>query len=245
MEILFISKMLEINKIHQGDCLELMKKLDDESIDLIVTDPPYCVLGTNQGYRQEWDTFKNLDEYFGFTKKWAEEIYRVLKQDSQCYVFFSQKYIYNFYKIIEKTKFEVKRLLIWFHPNLSKPTNKMWLWKYDPIFFLTKGKIKKFNCSFNKNENCDVLKFAKPQSNFKKDFRYHPTSKPLELVKLLVKISSNEGNIVLDPFIGSGTTAVACKQLGRNFIGIELSPEYCKIANERLKINKNINLLQF
>lgn len=235
---------MKINKIYCGDCLELMKQLEDNLIDLIVTDPPYAILGVNSGYRQKWDTFPSLKNYIKFSKKWIKESYRILKNNSQVYIFWSQKYIHEFYNIIEQTDFEIKRQLIWFHPNLSKITNKMWLWKYDPIFFLTKGKIKKFNCRFLKNENSDVLTYAKPQSNFKRDFRFHPTSKPTELIELLIKISSNEKDLILDPFVGGGTTIVASIQQRRNFIGFEKEPKYCKISEARInKIKQQKTLL--
>ena len=230
-----------IDKIICGDALEVLKNIPNESIDCVVTDPPYFVLkALSEGERKkvsdtcEWDYYNDLDEFLEFTKAWLNECYRVLKQDSQCYVFWSQKWMKEFWNL--KQPFEIKRMLIWYHPNVTwKFTSKMWLWQYDPIFFLTKGKVKKFNLSFVKNENKDVIIEVTPQTNYKRDKQYHPLQKPLNVVKLLIKASTNEGDIVLDPFCGSGTTLVACRMLNRKFIGIEINEKYVRIAEKRLK----------
>ena len=210
------------NTIICGDCLEVMKNIPDKSVDLILTDPPYGVLGKTQ----KWDDI----DIKNFTKQWWDLIKLKLKLDSSVYVFWSQKYLLEGLQI-----FQPNRVLIWHHPNLAKLTKKMFLWTYDPILYIKFGKPT-FQPSFVRSENVDVFKFAKPQSNWKgENKRFHPASKPIKLIMNFVKISSNKNDLILDPFLGSGTTAVACKQLKRNFIGIEISPEYCKIANERLR----------
>jgi len=225
--------MLELNKVYNMDCIEGMKKIDDNSVDLVVTDPPYAVLGINSGYRQEWDIFQSFDEYLKFIKEIFKEIERVSKKNSHIYIFWSQKYLKEGLEI-----FNPKRVLIWHHPNLAKVTNKMFLWTYDPILYIKKGKPV-FNPLFLQKENVDVFNYPKPQSNWKGDnFRFHPTSKPLKLISNFVKISSDENMLVLDPFIGGGTTAVACKQLNRNFIGFEINSQYCEVTNNRLKSMK-------
>jgi len=210
-----------VNKIICADCLEFMKDIPDKSVDLVITDPPYGVLEY-----QDWDKI----ELKSFTKCWWSEIKRIVKKDSSIYIFWSQKFISLGFRI-----FKPNRMLIWHHPNLAKPTKKMFLWTYDPIFYIKQGKPV-FQPSFAGSENVDVFKFPKPQNNWIGDnAKYHPTSKPVNLIKNFIKISSNPNDIILDPFLGSGTTAVAAKQLGRNFIGIEISPKYCEIARERLR----------
>jgi len=102
---------------------------------------------------------------------------------------------------------------------------------YEPIFVIKIGNPK---LKIKGKHGC-ILKYTKPQSNFKKDKLIHPTQKPLELVKKIIKISSNESDIILDPFLGSGTTVVACKELGRKYIGIEINPKYCEIARRRIR----------
>ena len=163
------------------------------------------------------------------TKKWWDLVKNKLKLNSSTYVFWSQTYLLEGLQI-----FQPNRVLIWHHPNLATPTNKMFLWTYDPILYIKFGKPI-FQPSFAEKENVDVFKFAKPQSNWKGENKgLHPASKPIKLIMNFVKISSNENDLVLDPFLGAGTTAIACKKLGRHFIGIELNPEYVEMANRRL-----------
>jgi len=227
--------MLEVNKIYCIDALEGLKQLDDESIDLVVTDPPYNVLRSNKNLEKaDWDHFKTLDDFLLFTKKWMGECYRVLKKNSVLYTFWSQKYMKEFWNL--EQPFAIKRMIIWHHPNCTKGFNsREYLWTYDPIFYCIKGKGHKFNGSFLQKDNVDVFKFATPQTNYKKDKQVHFLQKPLELVKKLIKNSSDEGDLVLDPFMGSGTTAIACLELNRRFIGFEINPDYVEMAYRRIE----------
>jgi len=222
----------------QGDCLKVMRKIPDNSIDLVLTDPPYNVIGKTQ----KWDDKGQVDKFMCFTKDWLNECYRILKENTACYVFFGQKYIKEFYKL--KTKFDIKRMLIWHHPNLAKPTRSVYLWTYDPIFYLVKG-TPKFDANFSQQENVDVFRYPKPQSNFNKERRYHPTSKPLNLIKKLISPTTNEKDMVLDPFLGSGTTMKACLELNRNCIGVEIEPKYIQIAKKRLNWNSSLGSVKF
>ena len=225
-------------EIINKNCIQGLSELEDKSVDLVITDPPYAVLGTDSGYRQKWDTFNSFEEYMGIIRKVFSEINRVTKDDSHIYIFWSQKYLKEGLDV-----FNPNRVLIWHHPNLAKTTNKMFLWTYDPILYIKKGKPT-FKAQFLKKENVDVFNYAKPQSNWKYELnRFHPTSKPLKLIYNFVKISSKENDLVLDPFVGGGTTAVACKQLNRNFIGYEINPEYCEIANKRLEQTNLQNII--
>ncbi|MHA1506350.1 MAG: DNA-methyltransferase [Candidatus Asgardarchaeia archaeon] len=217
-------------EIIQGDCLKLLPKIESNKIDLIVTDPPYFVLKY-----QEWDKFRSIEDYLDFTEKWMKECERVLKGGGSMYIFWSQMWIKEFYLLLDSfSKLQIKRMLIWHHPNLAKTTNRMYLWTYDPVFFIVKGdKPKKFHAKFAKKTNVDVFNIPKPQ-RWKGKERYHPTEKPIKLVKIFVENSSDPGDWVLDPFLGSGTTAVVCKMLNRNFIGFEVNPDYIRIAEERI-----------
>lgn len=209
-----------INKVTNADCFNILPQIPNKSIDLLLTDPPYGVIGKTQ----KWDDV----EIESFTKKWWKMLKPKMKENSSAYIFFGQKYIPLGFKI-----FKPHRMLIWHHPNLAKPTKKMFLWTYDPIFYIKFGKPT-FQPSFVGSENVDVFKYSKPQSNWPSNMRFHPTSKPLELIKILVKISSKENDIVIDPFLGGGTTAVASQHLNRRFIGIEKELKYCAISKQRL-----------
>jgi len=213
----------------QGDCLKVLPKLESESVDLAIIDPPYFLL---KG--RDWDSFDSLESFLKFTEEWLNQVFRVLKIDRQAYVFWSQRYLSKFYEL--KSNFKIERLLIWYYKNYTKSGYivKNFIWDYDPIFFLSKGKIEVFNLKHS--EDCgqsSVLTFTKPQRNFKTDLKMHPTQKPIKLIERLVKASSNIGDVILDPFLGSGTTMEACQNLGRSCIGIEINPEYCEIVKKR------------
>jgi DNA modification methylase len=220
---------MKLNEIKNEDCFEYLRSLKDNSIDCIVIDPPYNVL------KCDWDRFENEEHFKYFTITYLQEFYRVLKDNTACYVFFSQKYMHLFYSLIRKTKFkEVNRTLIWHHKNKLNPTGKSYLYSYDPIFFLTKGNPK-FNASFSNKENVDVFEYAIPQTNFIKDKKLHICQKPLELIKTLIIPTTIENDIVLDCFMGSGTTAIASLELNRKFLGCEANKEYFDIANNRIE----------
>lgn len=154
------------------------------------------------------------------------------------FVFFSQKYMPLMFSLIYPNNhlgWNFKRMLIWHHPNLAKTTRKMFLWTYDPLFYFTKGNPK-MDAEFTKSENVDVFRFGKPQSNYNGElFRYHPSSKPVKLVEILTKITTQPNDTVFDPFVGGGTTPYVCMKLGRNFIGYEKDPQYYKVAMKRIQ----------
>ncbi len=214
-----------VNKIICGDCLDIMKKMPDGCVDLVIADPPYEVK------KAEWDI-----EPAG----WIPEVYRLLKDGSAFYCFYSSLKLFNIQPRIEKY-FTVKNICAWYAPNFPAKlkSRDRYTFTWQPCIYSTKGKKSNHNVyNFSdygaKNSN-DVWRFPCPQSNFKKDKRIHPTQKPLNLIKQIVLASSNKNDIILDPFLGSGPTIEACKLYHRNFIGIEINSEYCKIAEDRLR----------
>lgn len=211
-----------INKIICGDNLEVMHFIPDKSIDLIITDPPYGVLP--KGKKQDRFNWDNINVR-SFTQEWFVLAKRKMKWNTFIYIFWSQKYLKLGFEI-----FNPDRLLIWNYENLILNVDGDFAYDYEPIFVVKKEapklKVKgKYSC---------ILRFTKPQSNFKKDKLIHPAQKPLELIKKLIYISSNKNDIILDPFSGSGTTPVGAKELGRRYIGIDISPEYCRLSKRRL-----------
>ena len=231
--------MLEINKIHQGDCIELMKQVPNESIDLILTDIPYNEVNNNK-------SCINRSKYSGQLRKYNKGIADELTFDlnlfmEECdricngsiYIFCGLNQagkLIDFFKT-QREKDYMARLCIWKKTNPT-PSNgqHMWLSGTELCVF-----IKKRKKTFNQNCKSNVWEFPSGRS------KIHPTEKPLDLFKYIIKSSSKEQDIVLDTCIGSGTTAVACKQLNRRFIGIEKEKEYVDIANKRLRQN---NLLE-
>lgn len=215
--------------LYCGDCLEIMKKFPDESVDLIVTDPPY---GVGSMELREID-YK--DEFYD-VKGVATEIFRILKWNSRAFVFVAQKTFVEVVSGFTNSGFKLHQVLIWLRPNLAGGTKKKtydFTSIYEQILNLHKGKPPRIKKVDGLN-NFDVLKYVQPQSNFKKDKRQHVHQKPVRLIEHLVVVSSSSRDLVLDPFLGSGTTAVACERLNRRWIGIEINEKYCEIAKKRL-----------
>ena len=238
------------NKIIQGDCLEVMKEIPDDSIDMILCDLPY---GTTNC---KWDTCIDL------SKRW-KEYHRITKLKSPILLFSQLPFDkvlgcsnlkeLRYEWIWEKTQatghLNSKKMPLKAHENILVFYNKL------PVFnpIKTKGHkptntYTKYVATQNNTEICgkvnreisgggDITRFPRSIQIFSSDKQtncIHPTQKPVALFEYLIKTYTNKGMIVLDNCIGSGTTAVACKQTGRNFIGIELSPEYCEIARKRV-----------
>ena len=220
--------MLELNKIYCGDCLEIMKEIDNESIDLVLTDPQYNI---GKDYEISKDNISD-SEFWTFTNKWISQIFRVLKEGSKFYFSCLEKQIFDYKPICEEIGFSYRQLLIWYGPNQvgKGKISKEWSPMFEPIFLFSKGKRTPMLSGIGNTHN--VLIESRPQRNFNKDRRYHITQKPLMLYKRI--ISRTRGELILDPFFGSGTSLRTCKDLGRKCIGIEISKEYCDIAVRRL-----------
>lgn len=215
-----------INKTICGHYLKIAKEFPDNSIDLIVADPPFNI-GKNYGiYRDKLPD----PEYWKWIKQCAKSFYRILNKNSAAYVFHNDRGVFKLKPIMEDAGFEFKQFLIWHSPNgFSTTTKYHWIYRHNLIMFFVKGSLEL------ENENIpfytSVLKFPTPQSNWKCG-RYHLAQKPIDLY---VSLISRHKGIILDPFSGSGSSLVAAKRLNRSFIGIELNPEYCKIIEKRLK----------
>ena len=237
---------MKTNQIIQGDCIEEMKKLPENSVDAIITDPPYFNQGTKPKYSRkgkkdvitdfgEWDKFKTDEDYLGWMKLVICELCRVLKEDGGIYIFTNDRYVSylrHFIKDIENMKYA--STIVW-HKYNSPPRFIMkagFISSKELIMFAYKGKNPTFNKPKEFKEMLDV--WITPQTPSGERIG-HPTQKPISLMEKIIKISTNEGNIILDPFLGSGTTAIACLKLNRKFIGIEKEEEYVKIANARIK----------
>jgi DNA modification methylase len=214
----------------QGDCLELMKDIPDKSIDLIIIDPPYkCISGgSNSGKgRPTGILSKNDGKIFKYNditaKQYFGELYRVLKDDTHCYIMTNNLNIEEFLATAREVGFQLHNIVIWKKNNATP--NRWYMKNCEYILFFRKGKAKKINNPGTKQ----VLEIDNIIGN-----KVHPTEKPVRLMEILVENSSNEGDLVLDCFMGSGSTGVACKNTNREFIGMELDENYFKVACERL-----------
>ena len=288
-----------VNKIICDDCLKILPKIPDKSVELIIADPPYF-----KTINEEWDfKWRTEQDYLKWAEEWIKELSRVAKTNASFWLFGYVKILSQILPIAERYGFVFRQQIIvdkgmrsisgrktstyrmfptttesifFFvknnHPNIKKflkerqkemgftakeindklevksnggglwslytgenilaqiPTREMWERLQKVLDF--KMDYSEVNFTFNSQMGfTDVWK----DIDFYKEDRNHSTQKPLKLIERLIIASSNERDIVLDPFLGSGTTAIASKKLGRKFIGIEVDKEYCEYAKKRMK----------
>ena len=296
---------LELNRIYQMDCIEGMRLLPDDSVDLIVIDPPY-----NIGKDKRWDKWRSVEDYVAWMTEVFRECERVLKPNGSFYWFHNDfEQIVELHRAIkENTSFVFKQFIVWnkrfegarnkgfldgfvaaeglrnyqqmaeyclfyisnsFQKKLTESRKSLGMTENDVELYI--GRVEKKN----PNRGTRICRRWEEGSSFPSESDYeklrnlfgwkesydeintvfnnqkthhsvwnyevapkigHITPKPVELIENIIRHSSNEGAIVLDCFMGSGTTAVAATRLGRNFIGFEREPEYVKIANQRLEM---------
>ena len=217
---------MKTNYIKQGDCLELMQELPDESIDLIVTDPPY---GIDLNIQRKTSKFKNTTVKNDNTLEWLPNLVnnfkRIMKPNSVIYLFCNWQNYDVFKKEFEKY-FELKNLIVWDKQWFGMGYN--WRPNHEFIMVLTNGKFKT-----NSNNNENILRYRRIHPTK----MYHSCEKPIALLEKLIEESSNEGDTVLDSFIGSGTTPIAAINTNRKYIGYELDEKYFNIAQQRINEN--------
>lgn len=224
-------------QLYNDDCLKVLSSMPDNSIDLIVTDPPYRITargngGTSGGMFQKKEV--NNGKVFQVNDidiaDWLPEFYRVLKDSSHCYIMTNNKNITHYLDIINKSNFHFIKCLIWVKDN--KIMGQTYMSQFEYIIFIRKGSHKRIN-----NCGCsDVLYIANKKTKNSQGKTIHDTEKPIELTNILIENSTNSGDIVLDPFMGIGGAGVSAMNLNRDFIGIELDENYFKIAKERIGI---------
>lgn len=204
-----------LNTIQNIDCFEGFKMLPDKSIDLIFTDPPYGLNKT--GIQNDHD----LNLFYAS----LPESYRVLKDDSFYITFFSTKFLPDVFK---NNPFTYYWNFILYCPN-GRVSSTIGFTKYMSCIVFKKGSAKIIR------KGKDIF-MDTPGSMIEPDegFINHPTPKPKTFIKEILAMFSKENDVVLDPFMGSGSVAVACKQIKRNYIGFEIDANYSKIANERV-----------
>ena len=216
-------------KLYNDDCLNVLKDIEDNSIDLVVTDPPYEVItgGRNGGVKGKPSGIltenKQLMKSIPKADLWLSECFRVMKDGTHIYIMTNTLNLTNYLNIINDVGFKLHNLLVW---NKNNTTPNRWYMKNcEYVIFARKG----FAKSINNPSSQTVHNFDNIIGN-----KQHPTEKPVDLMKLYVGNSSQVGDTVLDPFMGVGSTGVACKELNRNFIGIELDEQYFDIATKRI-----------
>jgi len=225
-----------------------MKEIPDESIDMILTDPPFMISqeikiarSANKKYLYqgkninldfgEWDKqWKTEQEYLSWCKRWLRECIRVLKPYRHLIFFFDKKKVTPIWNYLEKLGMKGRSPLYWIKSNPVPRGRKVDFMKaIEMALWFTKDSVKQTYFNWELGQARDYVIDSIPQHP-----RYHPTQKAEKPLAQWVNYLSKEGDIVLDPFMGSGTTAVVARKLGRNFIGIELNPKYIKMAEKRL-----------
>ena len=228
-----------------GDAIQEMRKIPNESIDLIVADPPYNL---NKDYGKSQDRLE-FDEYLEFSRSWLAEVKRILKKNGTIYIFMGMRYVSYIYSILEQEiGFTFNSWITWYYTQgIGK--KKGFSPRHDDILMFTKDSK---NFTFNLDNIRIPQKFYRSINNMRganpgnvwefshmhycnKNRKQHPTQKPEGLYERMILASSNEGDTILDPFVGSGTCLRVCQQTNRNGIGIDLNPDYIKMTEDRLK----------
>jgi site-specific DNA-methyltransferase (adenine-specific)/adenine-specific DNA-methyltransferase len=252
--------MLLSNEVYQGDCLDLIEQVDDESVDLVICDGPYGVTDNN------WDRIDRIQDYnFRLVRLFA----RVLRKGGALYLFGKHDCL-DF--VDYRPYLRLNSRIVWYQPSRLAQGRTNYTNNYDIIAYFTKGKPKTFNLDsvrvpqlveLEHRLRCERVpsvvngKYSKTKFNEKgknpgdvwgdiKQLTYrskellsrsflNTIQKPVKLLKRIILASSNAGDLVLDPFAGTGTSLVVCQELGRDFIGFEINPSFVAVCRQRLE----------
>ncbi len=246
-------------KIIHGDALQALKyEVKDNSVDLIFADPPYNIGKNFAGCKDKW----NSDEdYLDWCYQWLDLCIKKLKTNGSFYVMTSTQFM-PYFDLYLRNRINIMSRIMWYYDSSGVQAKNYYGSMYEPILFCVKDKN---NYTFNSEEIMveaktgskrklidyrknppqpyntrkvpgNVWEFARVRYRME-EYENHPTQKPIALLDRIIRASSNEGDLVLDPFSGSFTTAYVAKQLGRSCIGIELQEEYIKIGLRRLGLS--------
>ncbi len=258
---------MEINRIIQGDCTKILKSLPDASVDLIFADPPYNLQLKKELSRpdnskvsavnDDWDKFSSFNEYDAFTESWLKECKRLLKPNGTIWIIGSYHNIFRVGKTLQDLGFWILNDIIWRKTNpMPNFRGTRFTNAHETLIWASKNKTSKyiFNYDAMKSLNGDLqmrsdwnLPICSGNERLKVNGnKLHSTQKPETLLSRVIISSSNVGDIILDPFLGSGTTASVAKKLNRNWIGIEKEKKYIEEAQKRIdSITKfSIDVLQ-
>jgi len=254
--------MKTTHKIINGDALKVLKKIPDESVDLVFADPPYNMskkkglawkYSKHVTMQEDWDMFSK-DDFFKFNKEWLEECFRVLKHGGSLWISGSFHNIYQMGFIIQQFHQDIKinNSIVWFKPNAQpniscrfftestehliwaskNGNNKKWKFNYQDTKELIEDNL---NPKGKQTRNVWSIPLTPRKEKWAGE---HPTQKPEELLRRIILSCTDKGDMVLDPFLGSGTTSAVAKMLDRNSIGIEKDKKYLDIIKNRLKTDQ-------
>lgn len=252
---------MEIDKVYLGDCIDVMKTLPDKSIDLIFADPPfnigikYDVHNDNMPY----------EEYYSWSEKWIKESYRLLKDDGTIYIAIGDEFAAEINIILKRTGFYFRNWIIWYY-TFGQSQRKKFNRAHTQILYFVKGgerftfndkdiRVSSARQLIYKDKRAnpigkipdDVWQFSRVCGTFKERLGKHPCQMPESLLERIIRVSSNEEDIVLDPFGGTGTTVAVAKKLKRHFITMEISEDYYNLILRRIdgkisEIRRNVKI---
>lgn len=248
---------LPVNQILKGDCIEMMRSLPSASIDMIFADPPYNLqLGGNlarpdgshvDAVTDAWDQFDSFAVYDRFTREWLSEAYRLLKPNGSIWVIGSYHNIFRLGTMLQDMGFWILNDIIW------RKTNPMPNFKgtrftnaHETLIWAAKSEKARYTFNYRAMKTLNdelqmrsdwVLPICSGKERLKRNgTKAHPTQKPESLLYRVVLATTNKGDVVLDPFFGTGTTGAVAKRLGRHWIGCEREDSYIEVANERIEL---------
>lgn len=229
---------LEPNQVFNCDFMKAATGIDTESVDAVITDPPYFILKDSE-WDQQW---KTKADYINWIYDFLKQSYRILRDNRTMFMFCSQYYQADIDLVIQNlTDFKILNRCVWHYPdNMAMYSKKGFKLCHEPFFFLLKGNIESWNrtesfSDINSSFFMDVKTYPMCKSTSTGlNRRVHESQKPLELMEELVRVGSFEGELVLDPFAGSGTTLVAATKNHRNYIGFEIRDTFIPVIQERL-----------
>jgi len=250
--------------LFNNDCLDVLARIPKNSIDMIFADPPYML--SNNGFtcqngrmvnvnKGKWDKSKGMEEDFKFHDAWISACREVLKPGGTIWISGTYHSIYQCGYILQKNNFHILNDISWFKPNASPNLScRFFTASHETIIWARKDKNAKHTFNYEKMKNGvfseDKMKKENTQmrsvwsiptpKNNEKEHGKHPTQKPLSLLLRIIMASTNENDIILDPFNGGGTTGIASHILGnRYYIGIEIDLDYCKLTKDKIVSKEN------
>lgn len=248
-----------LNQILNGDSIELMQRLPDNSIDIIFADPPYNLQFNRtthtltrpqgeliEGVNDQWDYFSSLEEYDDFTENWLSECRRILKPAGTIWISGTYHNIFRIGKLLQDLAFHILNDIIWVKNNpIPNLLARRFCAAHETLIWAVKEQGANFTFHYQS------MKSLNGEAQMRSDWhlpicqgkervtingkKAHSTQKPEALLYRIILSSSNEGDVILDPFFGTGTTGAVAKQLGRHYIGIEQNEQYCLLAEERIR----------
>ena len=248
---------LPLSRIIPGDCIEAMRSLPTASVDMVFADPPYNLqLGGDlsrpdgshvDAVTQDWDKFDSFDTYDRFTREWLTEARRVLKPDGSLWVIGSYHNIFRVGAILQDLGFWILNDIVWRKANpMPNFKGTRFTNAHETLIWASMGEKSRYTFNYRTMKTLNdelqmrsdwVLPICSGQERLKKGgTKVHPTQKPESLLYRVMLATTNKGDVVLDPFFGTGTTGAVAKRLGREWIGCERDTTYAEAAMERIKL---------